>query len=239
MTLLSWQRGGTLGSATVVLLHDWAAGADQWEQTGWVERLHAFDVLACDLPGHGGSADIEIPDGKGPAAWAAQAVLADLQRLHVRSAAVVGVGVGGVVAGHLAVTSTETFHRLVLIGCDDGPVVPHPHEVASALRHDAAAVWHPEAAEVIARARGARNHDRETLARWAEAAAWPAAPRLGALRTPTVLAVGRDDPHHRGAARLASLFHDARLASLSGDAEAILASEALTTTIARFLAEGA
>ena len=238
MTVLAWQRAGTPGRRAVVLLHDWAEDATQWERAGWIGALTDFDVLACDLPGHGGSSDIEIPDGREPAAWSASAILADLHHLRVTNAAAVGVGVGAVVAGHLGVTGADVVARLVLVASDDRAIIPHAEEVAAALRSDQASVWHPEAAALVARARESSGHDPAALARWAEAVTWPAAPRLGSLRTPTLLAVGQADERHERAPRLAALFHDGRMVSVPGDGADALASSTLVATVARFIGEG-
>ena len=238
MTVLGWQRGGSAGGPAVVLIHDWASDGGSWQDAGWVQGLAAFDVLTCDLPGHGDSADIEIPLGREPGAWTASAVLSDLVHLHVSRVAVVGTGVGAVVAGHLAVKDTTVVTRAVLIGCDDGPLVPYADEVAAALRSSEASLWRPDAAAAVAKAREARNADTLTLARWAESVAWPAAARLGSLRAPVLLAVGRDDARHERVPRLASLFHDGRLVTVPGDAETALASPKLVSTVARFLGEG-
>lgn len=238
MTILAWQRGGGSGGPNVVLLHDWASdGVGDWQDSGWVAGLEAAGVTAYvpDLPGHGESADVLIPPDAEPAAWTASAIRLDLERLHVPSFAVVGYIAGCLTAGHLAVRAPDRAHALVLIGCDDQPLIPRGREVASALRDDGGALWDPEAAGDVARARQDRRHHLPTLARWAEAAAWPAAPRLGALRTPVMLAVGRDDPRRERAPRLAALFHDGHLVTVPGGARDVLAEPTLVSAVTAFV----
>lgn len=237
MTILAWQRGGGHRGVAAVLLHDWSSdGVADWQDTGWIAALEHSGVpaLVPDLPGHGESADVLIPPDTEPAAWTAGAIVADLERLRVDRFCVVGHRTGGLVAGHLAVRHPERVPRLVLVGCDDQPLIPRAADVATALRDTASALWDPEASAAVARARRDRRHHLPTLAQWADAATWPAAPRLGALRTPVLLAIGRDDPRRERAPRLAALFHDGHLVTAPGDGN-VLASRELVASVADFL----
>lgn len=239
MTVLAWQRGGALGGPAVVLVHAWASdGPTDWERTGWVDGLGAagFDVLVPDLPGHGESADVLIPEGAAPASWTAAMILSDLDRLRVGALSSVGHGDGCVTAGHLAVRAPERVHRLVLVGTDDRAAMPNGAEVAASLRDPDARMWNPDVSEAVARARRDRRHHLPTLADWADRLAWPAPPRLGALRTPTLLAVGTEDEERRKRVpRLAQLFHDARVVTAPGDEVTVRSSTALIRTAADFL----
>ena len=234
MTILAWQRGGGQGGVAAVLLHDWASDSvTDWQETGWITALERAGIPAFvpDLPGHGESADVLIPDTE-PAAWTAGAIVNDLERLRVDRFCVVGHRVGALVGGHLAVRHPDRVPRLVLVGCDDLSLIPRAGDVAAALRDTAAALWDPEASEAVSRARADRRHYLPTLAHWAGAAAWPAAPRLGAMRTPVLLAVGRDDPRRERAPRLAQLFHDGHLITAPGDGGALASTELITAVIA-------
>lgn len=240
MTILAWQRGGGSSGPSIVLLHDWASdGVRDWQDSGWVAGLEAAGITAYvpDLPGHGESADVLIPPDAEPAGWTASAILNDLQRLRVEQFAIVGHVAGCLPAGHLAVRAPDNAYALVLIGCDDQPLIPRGREVASALRDTSAALWDPEAAGEVARARQDRRHHLPTLARWAEAAAWPAAPRLGALRTPVLLAVGRTDPRRNRAPRLAALFHDGHLITVPSEGREALVSPEIVRATASFVTQ--
>ena len=242
MTILAWQRGGGTRGPNVVLLHDWASdGVGDWQNSGWVAHLEDAGVTAYvpDLPGHGESADVLIPPDAEPAAWTAAAILNDLDRLRVDTFAVVGYVAGCFTAGHLAVRAPGRVHHVVLIGCDDQPLVPKGPDVAVALRDSGAAMWDPEAAAGVARARADRRHHLPTLARWAEAAAWPAAPRLGALRTPVLLAVGQADARRERAPRLAALFHDGHLVTVPQAGSEALASQELVGAVTAFVRDQA
>lgn len=242
MTILAWQRGGGGEGPNVVLLHDWAGdGVGEWQDSGWVGHLEQAGITAYvpDLPGHGESADVLIPPDAEPAAWTAAAILNDLDRLRVEGFAAVGYVAGCFTAGHLAVRAPQRVHHLVLVGCDDQPLVPRGSEVAGALRDSGAGLWDPEAAADVSRARADRRHHLPTVARWAEAAAWPAAPRLGALRTPVLLAVGRDDARRERAPRLAALFHDGHLVTVPGTGRDALASAELVGAVIAFVRDQA
>jgi pimeloyl-ACP methyl ester carboxylesterase len=239
MTILAWQSGGDRTGPAVVLVHGFASdGPTDWAATGWVDALAAAGhaIWVPDLPGHGESADVLIPDGSEPAAWTARTILADLERLRVTSAAVAGYAEGCVTAGHLAAQDPGRITRLLLVGCDDRAAIPYGAELAEALRDPAARVWNPLVAEAVRAARRDRRHHLPTLAAWAERLAWPAAPRLGSLRTPVLLAVGSADADRRERApRLAALFHDARVVTAPGDRRGSLTAPRLHRTAVDFL----
>lgn len=236
MTILAWQRGGAARGPAMVLLHDWGADGSVWQESGWIPALERAGVVAYvpDLAGHGESADVLIPPDSDPAAWTASAILTDLDRLQVDEFTAVGHVNGCIVAAHLAVRAPQRAHRVVLIGCDDQPLIPRAQDVAAALRDPTAALWDPEASAAVSHARRDRRHHLPTLAQWAQHAAWPAAPRLGALRTPVMLAVGGDDPRRERAPRLAALFHDGHLVTAPGDERTILQSTELVATAITF-----
>lgn len=252
MTVLAWQRAGRAGGPAVVLLHAWAAdGVRDWEATGWVEHLATagFDVLVPDLPGHGESADVQLPPDAESAGWTATVLGEDLAALGVGSVQVAGYAEGCLVAGHLAVRAAVgdpgperdprpgEVRSLTLVSPEDRNGVPHASEIAAALRDRTSRVWHPEAAEAVSLARSDRRHHLPTLGLWAGRAAWPAAPRLGALHIPVLLGIGADDERRDRAPRLAQLFHDARLVTVPGDHRSALLASELITTAARFLTD--
>lgn len=242
MTVLAWERAEADPSVrvgTVLAVHGWGEdAASQWRDSGWMDGLVAagFSVVACDLPGHAGSADLEVPAGAHPAQWTAELVEADLARLAPGPVYALGAVEGCFVVAHLAVRDPERVPALVLIGVDDhARPRPHAEEVAAALRDPTAPVWSPEAADLVHAARKAPRHDLETLAGWLERTEWPGAARLGALRTPVLVAVGADDERRHGAPRLASLFHDARVVTVAGDETSAVRSPELVQTVTDFL----
>ncbi|MEX2622082.1 MAG: hypothetical protein WD250_17880, partial [Egibacteraceae bacterium] len=146
-------------------------------------------------------------------------------------------GDAGPGAGPRAGSGTTGVGSLLLLGADDRDGLALRDEIAAALRDPASRVWHPEAAEAVAAARADRRHHLPTLATWAERAAWPAAPRLAALRIPALLGVGAADARREHAPRLAQLFHDARLVTVPGDRRSVLLADELLTTVTRFLTD--
>jgi len=241
VTALAWQRAGTPASATprpaAVLLHAWAGRAKDWQDSGWTAGLAraGYDVLVPDLPGHAESAGVRVPDGLEPGAWTAGAILADLASLHVKHLAVIAFADACALAGHLAVRAPAAVVRVVLVSCDDREGLPQAREAAAALRDPRSRIWQVEVADLLRRARSDPRHDPEGLARWLASGAWPAAPRLGALETPVLVAVGTEDSHRPRAPRLAALFPDARLVTVPGDDVTVLAAPLLREAVVDFL----
>jgi pimeloyl-ACP methyl ester carboxylesterase len=241
---LAWQRATAptrRGRMAVVLVHGWAGQGSDWEKAGWIGGLveAGLDVLVCDLPGHAASGHVRIPDDAEPAAWTAEVIRADLDQLHVKSAAVLAYADSCPVAGHLAVRAPSTFVRVGFIACDDQVGYAQGAEAAAALRDPSATVWRIGAADLVRRAHSDPRHDGATLSRWLLETAWPAAPRLGAMPTPVLLAVGTEDRHRARAPRLAALFSDARLVTVPGDEVTMLSAPALVEAVADFLAPAA
>jgi pimeloyl-ACP methyl ester carboxylesterase len=240
MTILAWQRGGSGHRGAVVLLHGWAAdGPGTFGRSGLADALGraGYDVLVPDLPGHGDSADVLVPPDADPAAWTAGIVIEDLDELRVQELRVVGHAQGALVAGHLASRHPARATPLVLLSADDRVGLTGGAQVAALLRGDRSGLWDAEAAEVARRAGADGRHHPPTLADWVERASWPAAPRLGALRTPVLLALGSADERRHRAPRLAQLFHDARLVTVPGDGGSMLAAEELHEALVAFLKE--
>lgn len=237
MTQLAWRRSSHLGPPAAVLLHGWAGDRELWERTGVDTALEEAGaaVLAPDLPGHAGSADLRVPVGRDPSAWSADAVAADLVAFGLSGCTLVGFAEGGIVAGHLATSGQVPVSGLVLLASDDRGLPPQAEEAANALRDPRARLWTPEAADLVARVRAGRDHDPEVLATWLERARWPAAARLGALPVPVLVATGTDDALRERAPRLAALFRDGHLATGPGSGEDALASPQLHDALVSFV----
>ena len=103
------QTGVTSDSAPIVLLHGFTQTSGCWgpfaEQLGRIRSILAFD-----LPGHGGSADVRA-DLSGTA---------DLLASAITPSTIIGYSLGGRIALHLALTRPELVQRLVLIGATAG-----------------------------------------------------------------------------------------------------------------------
>lgn len=105
------KESGKGEGAPVVLLHGFGAGHEAWETIG--EQLAAETrVLACDLPGHGGSFD--YPEA-GPPKVAANAVLAHLEARGIPAAHFVGHSMGGAVAALAAMFQPGRVASLTLL----------------------------------------------------------------------------------------------------------------------------
>lgn len=235
MTLLAWHRETSAGSPVVVLLHGWAQDGSAWG--GWRETLRAAGVgmLACDLPGHRGSAEFEAPRGVDLARWSAQAITRDLATLGVDEADVVGFAEGGKVAAHLAVEGTARRMALVAPEFEEPP--HHALEAAEALRDHRARLWSPEATELVARARASRHHEHATLADWLELATWPSAARLASMPAPVLVVVGADGAQRQDAPGLAALLGRSGLATVADDDVPLLDRPELKEIVMRFLTE--
>jgi 2-succinyl-6-hydroxy-2,4-cyclohexadiene-1-carboxylate synthase len=110
----------------LVVLHGFTQGANAWGPFGdLLAQNHR--VLAIDLPGHGGSADIEA-DLEGTAN-------AVLETVGDRRFDLLGYSLGGRVALTLALRSPEHLDRLVLIGATAG--IDDPDERAARFEADA------------------------------------------------------------------------------------------------------
>lgn len=124
-----WRRWGTPGAPTLVLLHGYVGEAASWQAVA--DALQdAYEILAPDLPGHGGT------DAPGPGWSLARAASAIAAQLPPRFD-LVGYSLGGRLALHLAAACPERVRRLILVGASAGL----PDEAARAERRAADARW--------------------------------------------------------------------------------------------------
>lgn len=220
MSLLAWQRGGAATGPALVCCH--AVGGDgpgTWGALAEAAGAAGVGVYVLDLPGHGESAAVVPPSDVNPAAWTAAAAIDDLTRMGVRRAVAVGIGDGCLTAAALAAARESPISGLVLAGTDDSEGVEGGHAVADHLRGEGR-VWSAEVADRAAALVRDRRHDPAVIAAWADRAVWPAAPRLGALRIPVMLAVAAADDRRRSRiSRLAALFHDGHVVTIAGTAD--------------------
>jgi pimeloyl-ACP methyl ester carboxylesterase len=106
----------TGSGAPIVLLHGIGLTRRMWD--GVAALADRFELLSCDLPGHGETvapgAPYEIDDLSEQ--LAAVLTVSGIERAHI-----VGTSLGGMVAQHFAATWPERVARLVL--CDTSPAL--------------------------------------------------------------------------------------------------------------------
>jgi pimeloyl-ACP methyl ester carboxylesterase len=127
--------GRTASQPLAIFLH--GAGMDR---SIWASQTRAFpprglDVLAVDLPGHGGSAGPALADIGALADW----TLALMSAAGAERAHLVGHSMGALIALEAAARAPGRIARLALVGV--GAKMPvHPDLLAAADAHDHAAV---------------------------------------------------------------------------------------------------
>src|SRR5690606_37294690 len=110
MTRCSYHTVGPADGQAVVLLHAIATDSNLWSAQVPVWAT-AFRLVCVDLPGHGGSPDIDADldlDGY------ADCVLDVLDELHIDTASLVGLSLGGMVAQAFALKYPARVRSLVL-----------------------------------------------------------------------------------------------------------------------------
>lgn len=110
MTALHHRIWGNDAAPPVVLLHAIGTSSAMWtpQLLSWGSR---FRIITLDLPGHGGST---LPPSDATFGDYAASVAATLEQLGIRSAAVVGLSFGSMVAMRLAHDRSDLVSSLVL-----------------------------------------------------------------------------------------------------------------------------
>jgi 3-oxoadipate enol-lactonase len=201
-------RTGKQGAPLVVLVH--AVGVDLTYWGDQIEMLqNSYDVIAYDLPGHGGSAKPAKGFGF---ADAVETLVKVITGADVGPAHIVGLSVGGMIAQNLALARPDLVRSLALIDT----ISTFPEAVRTALLERAR----------LTRADGMGAILKQTLERWftgdfakrrpdvidrttktlladdpeIHAGMWEmiatldTAPKLGDLKKPTLVIVGEHDP---------------------------------------------
>ena len=120
--MLNYTRHGQ--GKTLVLVHGFLGGTAYWVPltTG---LKHAHDVIAVDLPGFAGSAQVPAPDSL---SGYAKVVLALLDSLGVQRFSLLGFSMGGMIAQQAALDFPQRIDKLILYGSAAVGDLPHRFE---------------------------------------------------------------------------------------------------------------
>jgi 3-oxoadipate enol-lactonase len=251
-SVLNVVRTGRRESPLVVLVHAVGMDLTYWERQ--IEALEpAHDVVAFDLRGHGSSSRCS--------GYGFDALAGDLAAVIAQAdngpAHIVGLSVGGMIAQTLAVAQPELVRSLSLVDT----VSTFADPVRTALRARAQTVrfagmgailqptlerWftpefaarRPEIIDRVGKTLLVADKDVHA-AMWETIATLDVAPRLGALRMPTLVLVGEKDPTTPPAASqaIADSISQARLSVLHGVSHIspVEAPDAVNAHLIRFL----
>ena len=196
----------------VALLHGFTQSGAAWGPLAPALAADGFDVVAPDLPGHGGSADVATD------LWGAASAVADA----VGPAVYVGYSMGGRVLLHLALARPEVVQGMVLVsttaGIDDADerAARRAGDEALADRVEAEGVeafvrWWltlplfatlpPEAAAIDARLGGSAAGLASSLRLAGTGTQDPLWDRLAAVEVPALVVAGALDVAYVGRAR--------------------------------------
>lgn len=195
----------------LVLLHPWGTSMLIWQE---IAPSLAADrqVWLMDLPGHGKSSK---PPGRYPLRRLVGAVLDVLDHARIPRAVLMGNSLGGATAIATALQAPERVEALVLLAAPGGEPVPKPvvtwlehnvtpTRVATMSNEGIAVGWYmigartPFVSHLLAQTVAAkRSPEWMSFARAAssalkEVAVWT--PRIEAIRAPTLVVQGLDDP---------------------------------------------
>jgi len=201
-------RTGKRGAPLVVLVH--AVGVDLTYWGDQIEMLQtACDVVAYDLPGHGGSAKPARGFGFADAVATLTDVIADAD---AGPAHIVGLSVGGMIAQNLAlarpdlvrsltlVDTTSTFSDAVRTALLDRARLTRTEGMGAILQQTLERWFtadfikrRPDVIDRVTRTLLADNPDIHA-GMWEMIATLDTAPRLASLDRPTLVVVGEHDP---------------------------------------------
>ncbi|MBF6332881.1 alpha/beta fold hydrolase [Nocardia transvalensis] len=226
----------------VVLQHGIVADTNaNWMSVGVVAALQAAGrrVISLDARGHGRSDKPHEPQRYSWSAMAAD-VRALFDELGLDRVALVGYSMGGIIA-LLVAGSDERVAELAVggIGCGVVDVGGIDHRVISAeqlvesMRGDAARVPPPGSMfRFLAEAIGA---DLDAIAAVATGLNEAPIRDLSAIRMPTLVLAGADDPYAAEPERLADALPDGRLAVVPGDHLTAVADPGFHSALVEFL----
>jgi 3-oxoadipate enol-lactonase len=253
----NYRLEGPADAPVVTLAHPLGATLEMWDAQV-AALLPRYRVLRYDIRGHGGT---EVPPGPYTLEQMADDLHALLNELAIRETHFVGLSMGGLIGMTAALSFPDRIRRLVL--CDTtaqyGAAVEGMwHErlrvaetegMTETLIERTMAIWFTEkfraehAAEVDRVRAMLRATDPRGYAASIRAIGFVTLiPRLGAIRSPTLVIVGEKDPGTPPA--MAEVLHakipGARLVVLRGamHCSAVEEAEAFNRAVGEFLAEG-
>ncbi len=234
MSVLHWESVGDRGAPAIVLAHGFTQTGRLWGAFG--DRLgQTHHLVLVDLPGHGGSSDVEtnLVDG------AEQLVEAADEALNGAPFDLLGYSLGARFALHAALAQPGRVARLVVIGATGG--IEDPDAAARRRASDEAMAtrlestgdlagflegWlqapmffglRADAADLAERLRNTPRGLASSLRRAGTGTQAPLWDRLGAVPVPALVVAGQDDPRFAAhAARLASIMPSAAFSLVPG-----------------------
>ena len=120
--MLNYKRYGR--GKSLVLLHGYAGGLDYWLPLV-MGLKHGFDIVALDLPGFAGSANVPAPDS---IAGYASCVIELMDHLKIEKASLLGFSMGGMIAQQAALDYPDRMQTLILYGSSAIGDLPHQFE---------------------------------------------------------------------------------------------------------------
>jgi pimeloyl-ACP methyl ester carboxylesterase len=207
--------------AVVLLIHGFASSiATNWDNTAWVKTYaHAgYRVVAIENRGHGASDKPHDPDAYDTRRMARDA-LALLDHLGIERAFVQGYSMGARISAFLALEFPSRVRALALGGLGIHLVegVGLPLGIAEALEVEDKSTITDPTQRMFRLFAEANRGDLTALAACIRGSRQSLTPeQAGAIHTPTLIAVGTNDPIAGPAQPLAALMPEARAFNIEG-----------------------
>jgi pimeloyl-ACP methyl ester carboxylesterase len=200
---MNYMRRGS--GPPLVLIHGFLGGIEEWERL--TDALApSYDVIALDLPGFGGSADIPPPSSIGGYGLL---IMELLGRLGVRKCTLFGHSLGSMIVQQIALDHAGRFDRLVLYGAASTGTLPGRFETFATTIERIRRIGIAQAAEPIIaswfvqgpahpafplyRRMAERASSEAAIAALSAVAAWRVTERLGEIVAPALVIGGDRD----------------------------------------------
>ena len=231
----------------VVLLHGFTSSfANNWVRRGWVDLLvgSGFRVVGLDFRSHGDSD--RLYDERVVTTYALAAdVVALLDYLDIRRAAVFGFSMGGGVALKLAIDQPARIDRVAVCGVGDAALnrLHDPQQIAEILAaFEAQALGEilSPSAKAIRRGADLGGNDLAALAAFLRTGGWPGGlDNELPVRAPVLLVVAADDQYMGGVDELSRWLRHARVKRVPGrDHYTVLDDDEIRASVVAFLRGG-